>query len=84
MTVTLTAGSWSYIPLLAPGDSAATLGNTSYVDVTFPTIPGGSTLDTSSINGDEVTFTVNNGHTLAIDGTKTPTRPAHRSRIATT
>ena len=73
VTVALIARSWSYIPTTAPADTPVTVGNASYVDVTLPASAGGATLDTSTVNGDELTFTVDNGHTLAIDGTHPPT-----------
>ena len=55
-----------------PATAVSTLAG-GFVDVTFPAGPSGAPVDPASITGNEVTFVVNNGHTLTATGTPTAT-----------
>src|SRR5439155_287215 len=60
VTLTLLAGSWSFVPTTLPStpNAAQALADVSFVDVTFPTPPTGYAIDSGSINGNE--FTIGN------------------------
>ena len=83
VSLALVARSWSYIPTTAPGDQLSTLAS-GHVDVTFPVGPSGAPVDPTSITGNEVTFVVNNGHSLTVSGTPTATGDPRVFRFAVT
>src|SRR5439155_132039 len=79
VVLTFIAGSWSYTlgtPQATPPDTApADLEDPFFLDVVLPDAPNGYAIDPSSIDGDEITLTLDGstGRTIVVDRSVKPT-----------